>query len=265
VDQKTVILKIGGSAITDKNAELAAKTEIINRLAEEIKKANLDNLLIVHGGGSFGHPMAKKYAIKEGLKQEGQKTGFAETHHVMTVLNGLVMDALIWHNVLALSVTPSSCIIAKNGRIWLFEKTILRTLLKMGITPVLYGDTILDDQLGFTVISGDQIVSHLANEFGASRIVMGVDVDGLFDSDPKDTKNPKLYTQLNLEELESIKNNIGISMSSDVTGGMIGKVNELTSAIEKGIPVSIVNAKKRNRVYKALIGANVEGTILKKA
>jgi isopentenyl phosphate kinase len=264
MNQKTIILKIGGSVITDKNGELAAKTEIINRLAEEIKKANLNNLLIVHGGGSFGHPMAKKYAIKEGLKQEEQKIGFAETHHIMTVLNGLVMDALIWHNVPALSVTPSSCIIAKNGRIHLFEENILRKLLKMGIAPVLYGDTILDDQLGFTVISGDQIASHLANKFGVSRIVMGVDVDGLFDSDPKDTKNPKLYDQLNLEELESIKNNIGTSTSSDVTGGMIGKVNELISAIEQGIPVSIVNANKRNRVYKALIGANVEGTILKK-
>ena len=217
--QKTVILKIGGSVITNKNGELAAKTEIINRLAEEIKKANLDNLLIVHGGGSFGHPIAKKYGIKEGFKQETQKAGFAETHHVMTVLNGLVMDALIWHNVAALSITPSSFIITNNGRIRLFEDTILRSLLKMRIVPVLYGDSILDDTLGFTIISGDQIISHLANIFQASRIVMGVDVDGLFDSDPKKTQNPKLYTQLNLEELKNIKNTIGPSASSsDVRG-----------------------------------------------
>ena len=45
---------------------------------------------------------------------------------------------------------------------------------------------------------------------------------------------------------------------------MIGKINELISVIEKGIPVSIVNANKKNRVYKALIGAEVEGTLLKK-
>jgi isopentenyl phosphate kinase len=52
-DANPIILKLGGSAITDKTGELAAKTEIINRLAEEIKRADLDNLIIVHGGGSL--------------------------------------------------------------------------------------------------------------------------------------------------------------------------------------------------------------------
>lgn len=263
-NKELVIFKIGGSVITDKKGELSARTEIIHRIAEEVQKSKLDNLIIVHGGGSFGHPIAKKHGIKEGLKQESQKVGFAETHHVMTVLNGLVMDALIWQNVPAVSVTPSSCIITKKGRIHLFEKNILRSLLKMGLVPVLYGDAILDDQLGFTVISGDQITSHLAKKFEASRIVMGVDVDGLLDSDPKIAKNPKLYSQLTLKELESIKKNIGSSNPPDVTGGMLGKINELISAIEQGIPVAIINASKKNRVYKALIGNSVEGTYIKK-
>ena len=144
-DQDPVILKIGGSVITDKTGELSAKTEIINRVAEEIKKADLKNLIIVHGGGSFGHPIAKKYSIKEGFKEERQKVGFAETHHVMTVLNGLFMDALIWHNIPAFSITPSSCILTKNGRITSFDDTIIKSLLKMKIMPVLYGDVIVDD------------------------------------------------------------------------------------------------------------------------
>ena len=53
-DAKPIILKLGGSVITDKKGELAAKTEDINRIAEEIKRADIDNLVIVHGGGSFG-------------------------------------------------------------------------------------------------------------------------------------------------------------------------------------------------------------------
>ena len=68
-DSRPIILKIGGSAITDKTGELAAKTEIINRLAEEIKRADLDNLIMVHGGGSFGHPTAAKYGIKRWLQR----------------------------------------------------------------------------------------------------------------------------------------------------------------------------------------------------
>ena len=264
-EAKPVILKIGGSVITDKNGELAARTKVINRLAAETQRASMKNLIIVHGGGSFGHPTAQKYGIKEGFKDSTQKVGFAETHHVMTVLNGLVMDALVWHSVPAFSVAPSCCMVAENGRIKSFEDTALRTLLKMGFVPVLYGDAILDRKLGFTVISGDQIVSYLARKFDADKVVIGVDIDGLYDADPKVAKNPKLYKHLTLGELEGIKLKIGGSTTADVTGGMLGKITELVSAVEQGIPVAIVNATKPNRVYKALIGERVEGTVMEKA
>jgi isopentenyl phosphate kinase len=263
-EAKPTVLKIGGSVITDKNGELAARTQVINRLAEEIAKANVKNLIIVHGGGSFGHPTAQKYGIKDGVKDDAQKAGFAETHHVMTVLNGLVMDALVWHNVPAVSLAPSCCVITENGRIKNFEDTILKTLLKMGFTPVLYGDATLDDKLGFTVLSGDQIVSYLARKFGSCKIVIGVDVDGLCDADPKATKNAKLYAHLTLRELEEMQGKLGRSMAADVTGGMLGKVTELIPAIEQGIPVTIVNATKSNSVYRALVGEKVEGTIIEK-
>jgi isopentenyl phosphate kinase len=263
-EAKPTILKIGGSVITDKNGELAARTEVMNRLAEEIQKANVKNLIIVHGGGSFGHPTAQKYGIKDGLKEDAQKVGFAETHHVMTVLNGLVMDSLVWHNIPALSVTPSCCVVTENGRIKFFEDAILKMLLKMGFVPVLYGDTTLDEKLGFTVLSGDQLVSYLARKFNAGKIVIGVDTDGLCDADPKVAKNAKLYEHLTLEELKKIKDTLGKSTAADVTGGMLGKIAELIPAIEQGIPVAIVNAAKPNRTYKALIGDMVEGTVIEK-
>jgi isopentenyl phosphate kinase len=264
-EAKPIILKIGGSVITDKNGELAARTEVINRLAEETQKAGVKNLIIVHGGGSFGHPTAQKYGIKEGLKDEAQKVGFAETHHVMTVLNGLVMDALVWHSIPALSIAPSCCVVTENGRIKSFEDTALKTLLKMRFVPVLYGDAVLDAKLGFTVLSGDQLVAYLAMKFGASKIVIGVDTDGLYDADPKVAKDAKLYAHLTLGELEKVKSKLGGSTAADVTGGMLGKIVELVPAVEQGIPVVMVNAAKMNRVYKALIGEKVEGTVIEKA
>jgi isopentenyl phosphate kinase len=264
-EAKPIILKIGGSVITDKNGELAARTEVINRLAEETQKAGVKNLIIVHGGGSFGHPTAQKYGIKEGLKDDAQKVGFAETHHVMTVLNGLVMDALVWHSIPAFSIAPSCCVVTENGRIKLCEDTVLKTLLKIGFVPVLYGDAVLDAKLGFTVLSGDQIVSYLARKLGAAKIVIGVDTDGLYDADPKVEKNAKLYAHLTLSELEKVKSKLGGSTAADVTGGMLGKIAELVPAVEQGIPVVMVNASKSNRVYKALMGEKVEGTVIEKA
>jgi isopentenyl phosphate kinase len=258
------VLKIGGSVITDKDEEMKARTQVIDRLAEEIQKANVSNLIIVHGGGSFGHPVAEKYRIKEGFKEDSQKIGFSETHHVMTMLNGLLMDALVWHNVPAMSVTPSSCILTENCRIKHFEDSALKTLLKMGVVPVLYGDAVLDTKLGFTILSGDQLITALAMKFSSKRIIIGVDVNGIYDADPKTEKNAKIFTHLTLKELKELQNKFGKPSSCDVTGGMQGKMSELIPAVEAGIVVIIVDATKPNNVYKALKGEKVEGTTIKK-
>jgi len=261
---KPTILKIGGSVITNKNEELTPKTQEMNRIAQEIKKAEISNLVIVHGGGSFGHPVAQKHSIKEGLKDPNQLLGFAETHHMMTVLNGLFMDTLIMQALPAVSITPSSCIITENGRIKCFEDTALKIMLGMGFLPVLYGDTVLDTKLGFTILSGDQIVSYAATRLNAGQIIMGVDVDGLYNADPKIEKNAKMFTHLTLEELKKLHGKLGKSNACDVTGGMFGKMAELIPAIEKRIPVKIVNATKPNYIYKVLKGETVQGTIIEK-
>jgi isopentenyl phosphate kinase len=260
-----IILKIGGSAITDKTGELAAKTEIINRLAEEIKRADLDNLIVVHGGGSFGHPTAAKYGIKDGYKENStQKLGFAETHHVMTVLNGLVMDAMIWHEIPAISIAPSSCFITENCRVKFFDDTVFKSMQKMAFTPFLYGDAVLDDKLGFTILSGDQLVAYLAIKYKASKIVVGVDTDGLFDADPKTNPNAKPYKHLTLAELKAIQPKIGKAAGTDVTGGMAGKIAELIPAIEQGVRVTITGATKGLSIFRALTDQSVLGTEIEK-
>lgn len=264
-EAKPIILKIGGSVITDKDGDLAAKTEVINRIAEEIKRADIDNLVIVHGGGSFGHPTAQKYGIQDGLKEPSQKVGFSETHHVMTVLNGLIMDALVWHEIPSLSITPSTCIMTENGRIKYFDDTVLCTCMKMGFVPVLYGDAVLDEKMGFTVLSGDQLVAYLAVKLKAEKIVIGVDTDGLFEADPKVDKNAKPYLKLNVDQLKRVQAKIGNAQTTDVTGGMAGKIAELIPAVEAGVSVQIVNATRNLRVLRGLTGERIEGTTITKA
>ncbi|MCL2476800.1 isopentenyl phosphate kinase [Candidatus Bathycorpusculum sp.] len=260
-DANPIILKLGGSAITDKTAEATPRTEIINQLAEEIKRADLDNLIVVHGGGSFGHPAAAKYAIKDGYKEDPtQRFGFAETHHMMTVLNGLVMDSLIWHEIPALSIAPSSCFITENGKVKAFDDTVFRAMSKIIYTPVLYGDVVFDDKMGFTILSGDQLVAYLALKYKAKKIVIGVDTDGLFDSDPKTNPDAKPYKALNLKELKELQPKLGKAQGTDVTGGMAGKIAELIPAVEAGIHITVTGATKRLSIYRALTDQSVLGT-----
>ena len=86
------VLKLGGSVVTVKDAPMTADDGNITRLCEEIKAAGPRPLIIVHGGGSFGHPVASKYGIADGFTSERQVPGFARTHQAMVMLNNIVVD-----------------------------------------------------------------------------------------------------------------------------------------------------------------------------
>jgi len=135
-------------------------------------------------------------------------------------------------------------------------------LLETGFVPVLYGDAVLDSDKGFAILSGDQLVSSLATQLAAERIIVGVDVDGLYTSDPKKDKTAKLMQHITLQELKKMQHKISEATVADVTGGMLGKISELIPAIEARIHVLIVNALKPDNVYKALKGQKVVGTLI---
>ena len=260
---KPIILKLGGSVITIKDKSFTLNKRAITRLAEEIKRADVNSLVIVHGGGSFGHPVAKQYKIDEGYKDSSQIIGFSKTHQAMVKLNKHVIDSLIKQNIPAVEIQPSSIIITRSGRIDIMEERPLTKLLELGFIPILYGDAVPDFNIGFAILSGDQLVSQLAIRLNADHIIIGVDVDGLYTADPKTRHFPQLLQHITLQQLKKLQNNIEKTSVTDVTGGMLGKILELIPALEHGVNVRIVNALKPDNVYRALKG-EVVGTFIEK-
>ena len=236
----------------------------IERLSREISEAKVSHLILIHGGGSFGHPLAKQYALKEGYKEKSQLLGFSKTRQAMVTLNKLVVDALIRQNVAAVGLQPSAFVVTNSGRISYIEEQPLRKLLEIGLVPVLYGDAVFDFDLGFTILSGDQLAAFLAMQLGASRIILGMDVDGLYTSDPKSDPSARLIRHITLQELRNMQHEIEEAKVTDVTRGMLGKILELIPAVESGIPALIVNAAKPNNIYKAIKGEKVTGTTIVK-
>jgi isopentenyl phosphate kinase len=260
-----IILKLGGSAITHKGTPQAANKPVIENLAREIAEADTPQLILVHGGGSFGHPLAKQYKINEGFKDPSQIIGFSKTHEAMTVLNGLIVKALIRHNIPAVGIAPSSFVLTKSDRIEKMDIAVLQKMLDIELVPVLYGDAVFDFDKVFTILSGDQLVAKLAVTLNAERIIIGVDVDGLCTADPhKKNSNAKLIEHACLKELRKMHRWIEKARVTDVTGGMHGKIIELIPAIELGVRAVIVNATKRGFVRKALCDEQVRGTIIEK-
>ena len=55
-----ILIKLGGSIITNKEKPLSVRGETIDNLAKSLKKIK-EPIIIVHGGGSYGHYWSVKY------------------------------------------------------------------------------------------------------------------------------------------------------------------------------------------------------------
>lgn len=253
------IVKLGGSVVTFKDTLFKPNYPVIDRLVKEILKANLESLIVVHGAGSYGHPVAMEYKIKEGYKSQDQLIGFSKTRQAMMSLNKIIIDAFIEKKLPVVSIQPSAFIVTEKGRIKGFDTTIIRKLLNLKMIPILYGDAVLDKTYGFSIISGDQIINRLAVALRTERIIMGIDIDGLFTDDPKLNPDAKIVEKITFEELQALLDKIGASLTIDVTGGMYGKIIELIRILEKcdKVVIKIINAKQRNRLFKALIDEEI--------
>ena len=257
------ILKLGGSVVTDKEKSMSPNIDSIKRLANEISRAGPEELVIVHGGGSYGHPLAKEYDLVNGYTSDLQLLGFSKTRQAMIQLNSLILNNLLDAEVPAVSINPSSFIVTNDRRIMHVNISVIKKYLRAGFIPVLYGDAVIDNKQRFTILSGDQLAVQLSKVLKAERLIFGVDVDGVY------TKNPKLSPQARLIENLSIKGmkdivKMGDALSTDVTGGMLGKIQEAVMAVNFGVKVLLVNALKPDYVYKALRYEDVIGTKLQR-
>jgi isopentenyl phosphate kinase len=259
---RPIIVKLGGSVITDKRKKFTARRAVLRRLANELTAAK-GPLIIVHGGGSFGHAVASEYDIVKGYRSKRQLMGFSLTHRAMEKLNAHVVNALHEAGIPSAAIQPSACAVVSDGRIKSMELTPVRKLLELGIVPVLYGDATPDVSRGMSILSGDQLAVYLARELGASRVIFGVDVDGVYAAKPKVRGDVELVRVITPTSWRDIAKSIGTAGGADVTGGMANKVRELLTLAESGIEAEIVNAAKPDILKRAILGERGLGTTIR--
>ena len=213
-----LILKLGGAAITDKSIPNTAHHTQIERIAAQLA-AHQQPMVLVHGAGSFGHILAKEYRLQDGYQDESQRAALIQLQQQLHELNSIVVDALIKAGVPAMTVHPASMCVMRGLRIDRIFVDPLQHMLNLGIVPVLYGDCVWDLEQGFGILSGDQLVIHLANELEADRVAFGTNVAGVLDSDGG--------VIARIDDLDVHIGTVGDSHHTDVTGGMRGKLNEI--------------------------------------
>lgn len=251
------IIKLGGSVITDKAKECCFKQEIVDRLAAEIKHANKE-VILVHGAGSFGHILAKKYKLNDGFKQKKQVEGFALTQAMVQRLNNLVLASLHNHDLPAVSIPPHAVLSLSNHKLSRVDYTVFKKYLTLGFMPVSFGDVALDTRLGFSICSGDLLVQLLATEFKPEKVIFVLDEDGLYSTNPKDDRHATFFEDATVKDLEKLSTQL--DSHADVTKGMEGKLRTIKLIAKAGVDTILLNGNVHNRLYDTLKGKKVKST-----
>ncbi len=219
-----VVLKLGGSLITEKDRvetiDEGALAAACDAVAAALADGAVDDLILVHGAGSFGHHHASIHGVSttDGTHDAG---AVLDVHGSMVRLNHALLSRLHERDVPAVPVHPLSASARTEGVDGDLDLSTgsTTTLLAEGFVPLLHGDGVSTRDAGVTVVSGDEIVVELADRFEASRVGLCSTVPGVLDDDGSVIPD--------ITSFEAVSGVLGGSEATDVSGGMAAKVREL--------------------------------------
>ncbi len=268
--QNIIIIKFGGSIITDKSIPFSLRTDRINALCDQIAKFYFENetmrsrtrIILVHGGGSFGHPMADQYAIHKGINPEiqNQTLGLSKTHSAMQKLNAEICHRLQEKSIPFLVFPPVICFEKDpQGNITFKSQEILMQTLAKNIIPIFFGDIIFIKENNFGIISGDTIIEYFAENIPwickgreiLSKLIYVFDQDGIIYE--SNSGERKIFDFLTPETIKSFAE-LNLKSSIDVTGSIRKKIGSIVKIVRSGVDAELINGFNDERVYESMKG-----------
>ena len=255
---RITILKLGGSAITDKAHDCTPDIPTIQHAADQLADYKRP-LVLIHGGGSYAHPFVTRSGVAGGLRDRSQLRSIAETEFYLGQLTRLICASFLLRNMNPVPLHPMSLATLAKGNVKKFILDPIRNSLVAGLTPLLHGDLVFDESRGIGVLSGDRLASLIGSRLGASRVLFGCDVDGIYPANPKNSPKATLISVVNSENLHSVLRATR-GPSNDATGGMEEKVKQAILLARNGCECHIFNLKEKNALRRILERDGAIGT-----
>jgi isopentenyl phosphate kinase len=253
--QNLILIKLGGSVVTFKDKPLSANTEAIDRISQVLTPMDVP-VIIVHGGGSFGHYWSTQFDMH--TKPARYDThGVSVVHESMIALNQIIVNSMIRHGLNPYALQAST--FASGNRAIPRGVRSLLSMAKSGVLPVTFGDVVHVKGSKFSILSGDALMTILAQALKPSRVVFATNVDGIYSDLGSKTLVPKLDATI---KSGSIK--VSEGTAADVTGGMRRKITEAFKIASRGIDVMMVNGLYPERIIEAAEGKTTIGSLITK-
>ncbi|MBM3906351.1 MAG: gamma-glutamyl kinase [Thaumarchaeota archaeon] len=244
-----ILIKLGGSIITNKKRPLSPRTKTIDGITRHLKKIS-EPFIIVHGGGSFGHYWSVKYDMHT-RPAKYDYHGVAIVKNSMIQLNKIILDSFVKNKLNPYCLPPTDFMVG-NRPITPKVKEV-KKIAESNLVPVTFGDALWYGQKKSYILSGDRIMSILAKTLRPRLSIFVLNVDGLY----YDFKTKRLIHDMR-DQQASIQD-----IPMDVTGGMKRKVEEATKISKMGLKVFFVNGNKPQRIVDSIQKSKFEGTVFR--
>ncbi len=247
LNAKRIVVKVGTSTLTHDSGQInIRRIEKLVQVLADIKNSGREVILVSSGAIAVGvgklHLQQKPADTPS--KQAAAAIGQCELMYLYDKLFGE-------YNHVVSQVLLTRDILEEEGR----KRNVVNTfhkLLEFSSIPIVNeNDTTAVEEIEFG--DNDTLSAIVAILCGADALVILSDIDGLYDSDPKQNPTAKL-----IEEVHTIDDNIlalaGGAGSSRGTGGMITKIHAAQIACGAGIHMVIMNGSDPRNLYKLFDG-----------
>jgi isopentenyl phosphate kinase len=253
-----VLVKLGGSLLTDKTKPESLREEVLRRLAAELAalaRQRPGGLVLGHGSGSFGHVTAERWRVHEGVTAtpDGADAleGIARTQHLAARLHRRVVAELLAAGARPFSFVPSTAALGAGGAIDSLEIASLAGALDLGLLPVTYGDVLIDREQGSAIASTEAVFEALVDALArqgrrVDRCLWLGETDGVLDAEGR--RIPRLTAA----EARQVMATVGGSAGTDVTGGMRLRLETAARLAERGVESWILDGREPGALERAL-------------
>jgi glutamate 5-kinase len=145
-----------------------------------------------------------------------------------------------------------------NRRRYLNARHTLQTLLEWGIIPIVNeNDTVVVDEIKFG--DNDNLSALIAQLIEADLLVALTDMDGLYDSDPRENRNASIIHIVHRID-KKVEGFAGDRPGGLGTGGMLSKLIAAKKVASAGVPMIIGNGRNRY-ILKQIFDGEEVGTL----
>ncbi len=242
-EKKRIVVKLGTSTLTHRTGRLNIRRVegLVKNLAD---LQNAGHEIILVSSGAIGLGMAK-LGLNERPKDTPSKQACAAVGQceLMYLYDNLFSNYSI--NVAQMLLTKY--ILLEDRRVNV--QNALEKLIEHGVIPIVNeNDTVAIDELELEVGENDSLAATVATLAQADLLIIMSDIDGLYDSDPRQNSDARLIPvveEIN-DEIRELAGGAGTSLG---TGGMITKINAAEIATKNGIDMIIMNGKNPDNLY----------------